>query len=143
MKKIALIVLMATTVFFVGCNSRGSSGNFARPKTAEELRQELKTKEQSNLYDYLSVEYKLDYKLLAGKDVIKGVIKNKASIAKFKDVVLTITFFTETDTELKTQDVPIYKFVGPNSSTEFELNLTPPPGRKKIRVKIKNATPVD
>lgn len=112
-------------------------------KTAEELRQELKVKEQTNPSVYLSAEYKLDVTFWTSQDVITGFINNTASIARFKDVVLTITFLTGTDTELKSENYVIYKFCEPNSKTPFEIKTKSPSATKKIGVTVKEAIPVD
>jgi hypothetical protein len=133
-KLFALIMLVITS-----CN-----GNTPlHQKTAEELRQELKVREQTNPITYLSAEYKLNVTFWTSQDVINGFINNSASIARFKDVVLTITYFTETDTELKSENFVLYKFFEPNSKTPFEIKTKSPNATKKIGVKVKEAIPVN
>jgi hypothetical protein len=114
-----------------------------RLKSPEELRKELKNREQTNYKAYLSVEYKLDKTFWTSEDVIKGIIANTASIARFKDVVVTITFFTATDTELGSKDFVVYKFFEANSKTAFEVKTKSPSATKKIGVTVKSAVPVD
>lgn len=138
MKTIVKLIVIITLVLS-SCN-----GNTPlHQKTAEELRQELKVKEQTNPIVYLSAEYKLDVTFWTSQDVIKGFINNSASIARFKDVVLTITYFTETDTELKSENFVLYKFFEPNSKTPFEIKTKSPNATKKIEVKVKEAVPVN
>jgi len=111
-----------------------------REKTAEEIRQDLYEKEKRKPKDYLSTSYKLNYKVFSGKDEIKGVIYNSATMATFKDVVLTIKYSTATDTELLREVYTVYDYVYPNSSTNFLIKTYSPKGTKKIGVYIKSAT---
>jgi hypothetical protein len=90
--------------------------------------------------DFLSVSYKLNYKVFSGKDEIIGIIYNNASMATFKDVILTVTYSTNTDTELYRENFVLYDYVYPGSSTNFNLKTYSPEGTKKIGVYIKSAT---
>lgn len=110
-----------------------------REKTPEELKQELYEKEKQNPLNYLSVSYSTDYKLLSGKNILKGNIYNTATIATFKDVVVTVTYFTETGTVLSTQDFIVYQYVYPSNSTTFNATLTTPAGAKQVDVEVKSA----
>jgi len=137
--KTLFYILMCFPILFLSCNGSGS----LQQKTPEQLRQELKIREQSNIQDYLLVEYNLSTTFWTGQDVITGTINNSATVAKFKDVVLTVIFFTETDTELGTKDYVIYKFFDPNSKTDFEIETDSPSATKKIGVRVKSAVPID
>lgn len=134
---VKLFILISFILFSCGGNSS------LHQKSPEELRQELKTREQTNYKDYLSVKYDLTKTFWTEEDVIKGLIANTASIARFKDIVITITFFTATDTELGSQDFVEYKFFEPNSKTAFEIKTKSPSATKKIGVTIRSAVPVD
>ena len=99
--------------------------------------------EQTNFNDYLSVDYNFGLAIFSDVQIIKGSIKNSATIAKFKDIVLTITFFSETNTELDSKDFVIYKFFEPNSEVNFEIRTEYPNATSKIGVTIKSVVPVD
>src|SRR5664280_2398534 len=99
--KTGLKLFTLISIILIGCNSCNSGTNPLRQKSPEELRQELKETEHQNFNQYLTVHYNnADYKLWTDKYQIKGYIQNTASIARFKDAILTVTFLTETDTEL-------------------------------------------
>jgi hypothetical protein len=108
-------------------------------KTESELRQDLSTKEGRNPKNYLSVDYDLTYKVLSGQDKITGRIYNTATMATFKDVVLTVSYSTETNTSLGKENYIIYDYVYPGSSVPFTIKTYSPEGRKKIGVTIKSA----
>ena len=110
-----------------------------RQKTEEELREELHQKEMKKPKDYLMVTYKLNYKVFSGKDEIIGKIYNSASMATFKDIVLTVVFSTETETELSRKDYVVYDYVYSNSDLPFSIKTYSPSGTKRIGVSIKSA----
>lgn len=159
MKKVILISLL--TLFFISCNGSGSnsSNGFTsdRPKTAEELKQELKLQEQNNPSQYLTVNATMHDSMIKtreasffhhseyGKDgsAIKGIIKNSATVAKFKDVVLTVTFYSQTQTAIEEKDYVLYEFYNPNSETPFLLHVKEPEATKHFGISIKNAIPVE
>ena len=111
----------------------------SREKTPEELRKELFEKEKRKPMDYLSVSYKLNYKIFSAKDKISGSIFNSATIATFKDIILSVTYLSETDAELSRQEYSVYEYVYPNSSTKFLIKTTSPKGTKKIGVTVNSA----
>ena len=61
-----------------------------RPKTAEELRAELLLREQSAPSDYLHVDGK-HWRNFVDQLVIEGDVANSATLARFKDPVLSVT----------------------------------------------------
>lgn len=111
----------------------------AKPPTEEELRRALLEKEVERPTNYLTADSESRYRFFADEFEITGSITSSATQATYKDVVLTIVYYTKTDTELSREDYPIYKYVYPNSSTEFQLNVDAPSATKKIVVKVKSA----
>ena len=124
-----------------GINQNSSYSNSSKPsvKTESELRQDLSKKEGRNPKNYLSVDYDLTYKVLSGEDKITGTIYNTATIATFKDIVLTVSYSSATDTRLGKEDYVIYDYVYPGSSIPFKIKTYSPQGTKKIGVTIKSA----
>lgn len=107
--------------------------------TASEIRDNLMLSEKENPIEFLSVEYSLTYKVLSGEDKIKGTIFNTATLATFKDVVLTISYLSETNSQLKKQEFTVYDYVYPGNSTSFTIKTISPKNTKKIGVTIKSA----
>jgi hypothetical protein len=122
-------------------NQNSTYNNTSRQSvmSESELRQDLSTKEGRNPKNYLSVDYDLTYKVLSGQDKITGTIYNTATMATFKDVVLTVSYSTETNTSLGKENYVIYDYVYPGSSIPFTIKTYSPQGTKKIGVSIKSA----
>jgi hypothetical protein len=120
--------------------NQNNSNSGHRVKTESDLRNELESKEKRNPKTYLSVDYDLNYRLFSGKDEIKGTIYNSATMATFKDVILTVTYSSNTGTKLYSENFVVYDFIYPGSSTDFNIKTYSPEGTKQIGVKIKSAS---
>ena len=120
--------------------NQNNSNSSHRVKTESDLRNELESKEKRNPKTYLSVDYDLNYRLFSGKDEIKGTIYNSATMATFKDVILTVTYSSNTGTKLYSENFVVYDFIYPGSSTDFNIKTYSPEGTKQIGVKIKFAS---
>lgn len=135
----------------------GSSSYNDRPKTPEELKMELLLQEQSSPLTYLSAEATMKQDEVKTRNAglfreaeyspdgntIYGTIKNTATIAKFKDVVLSVTFYSKTDTPIERKEFTIYEFYAPNTANNFELKVYPPVEMNKFSIEITDATAVD
>ncbi len=112
-----------------------------RERTPAELEAELLAAEISLPLNYLSVNYSLRQNLI-DETVIEGTINNSARMASYQDVVLVISFESETGTELSTSEHIVYKFVNPSGSIPFKIKTYSPKSTRKIGVTVKRAKPV-
>lgn len=155
MKKI-IVSLIALLIISTSC-SDSNSAEVNRPKTPEELRMELLSQEKLEPQTYLSVDATMQEDEIKTRDAglfhdaeyspdgntIHGTIKNTATMAKFKDIVVTVTFYSQTETAIETKDFVIYEFYEPNSLNKFELKVYPPEAMAKFGIEIKGATASD
>lgn len=63
---------------------------------------------------------------------VHGKVKSSATVATYKDVVIRVTYYSETKTVLGTEDYVLYKFVPPHQTVEFEWTLKRPDSCKRI-----------
>lgn len=131
--QILLFVLSSVTLW--NCGGNGSPSYEATKMTLEE-------QEKSSPTSFLTVEGKT-WENLIGQTVIEGDIKSSATIARFKDVVLIVTFFTKTDTHLGSETYVIYEFVNPGQLTHFKIKMDAPSATEKIAIDIESAKTVD
>ena len=159
MKQLFISAIFIGTLALSSCNSEGSSGAAAAaiPKTPEELKMELLQQEQAEPLTYISVDASMredevktrdaglfhDAEYSPDGNTIRGTIKNTATVAKFKDVVLEVTFYSQTETPIETKEFTIYEFYSPNTTKNFELKVYPPEEMAKFGVEIKKATAVN
>jgi hypothetical protein len=156
MKKIIFLFAIAVIyVSFSSCNNSHASG-LGQPsvKSTQELRQELAAREELNptamlvgsgtmrqntvmvqkQFFFRSAVYQND------GEIINGFIRSKASVARFKDAQVRVTFYSETQTELNSVDTTLYKYFNPNSTIPFEMKVYPPAETKIFTIQVINAT---
>lgn len=104
---------------------------------------ELKLNEQNSPTEYLSVDGTYNKNFWGDKFKLDCKIRNKASIAEFKDAVLRVTYYSKTKTELGTKDYTIYELFPPSSSKSIELKIDNYQDVATIGVDIIKAIPVE
>lgn len=150
--------LLFFVVLFVTSCSNSVSTEQSRPKTPEELKMELKNQELNDPTSYLSAENVTmtenkvktreaglfrDAEYKTDGYFIEGSIKNTATLAKYKDVILTVTLFSQTETVIEEKDYVIYEFYAPNSVNPFSFKINPPSATNKFNVVVKGAKPAN
>lgn len=156
MKQI-LSILFFLVLFITSCSDSVSTEQ-ERPKTPEELKMELKNQELNDPTTYLSAENVTmtenkvktreaglfrDAEYKTDGYFIEGNIKNTATIAKYKDVILTVTLFSQTETVIEEKDYVVYEFYAPNSVSSFSFKINPPSATNKFNVAVKGAKPAN
>ena len=144
------ILLVVAAIFIIDGISSGhiSIEDFiSRPKSEAELRMELLSKEKNRPLSYLSLnQIKFEKKLFAfitNEATITGVVKNSASLSKYKDLRVRVNYYSATNTIFKSHDYVIYKYFPPQSNIPIILEVNFPDGFSKYGVEILGATPAD
>ena len=106
-----------------------------RQKTERELRQELGDKERRNPLNYLRDRSKWVKEPFTKKVIVSGTIYNNATIARFKDIELLISFSSTTGTVMGSVSKTIYQRISPTSSTEFKAKVRIPRSVDKRDIK--------
>lgn len=140
-----LLILVIIITFFIVYKSQNAGPNsplrpFAREKTPEELKAELRIKENQTPTSYINHEGTWRKNLL-GETVLEGTLSNKATIANFKDIVLNVVWMSKTNTDLKSENFVVYDFVRPGQSIKYKIKTYAPSAVANIRVGVASATP--
>ena len=149
-KQLLLSGALGLAVLLQSCSQANSHGSDSytteveapRPKTAAELRAELLQREQAAPETYVQVEGK-HWRNLIDELVLEGDITNQATLARYKDPVLSVTWYSKTGTELETQHYQIYELVRPQGSAHFKLKTNAPSYVATVALGIASATPID
>lgn len=88
---------------------------------------------------FMDVEGKIRTDIETNKRILYGTISNTAMQTKFKDVELTIKYYSQTNDLIETSDIIVYKFFEPDTRTKFELSVNPPDSMLTCEVEVKNA----
>lgn len=132
MTKLFLLLL------FVAFTSCDNSNNYS-PPSYQETKMTLEQQENSSPTDFLSVEGTFR-KNLIGEWVIEGNIVSKATIATYKDVTVKISYYSETKTEIGSEEKTILKYFKPNSSQPFKIKTNGVEGTNNIGLSIVSAS---
>lgn len=158
MKK-TILILLFTVITLSSCNSGSSAASTSveTPKSTEELKMDLVTQEEAAPLTYLIVDGTMSADEVQTRseglfhaaeyspdgNTIHGTIINSATLAKFKDVKILVTYYSQTDTPISTEEKIFYEFYAPNSTTVFELKVYPPTDMAKFGIEVKSATPTN
>jgi hypothetical protein len=144
-KALVCLILVTTT----SCNQKES-----QKKTPEELKSELRQQEQTDPLSYLSISKatltpqrkEVRKKTLFKKAkyendgaTINGVIENKATLAKFKDVKLKVTYYSITNSIISEKYFIFYEYYSPNSKEVFNIKDYPPQSYNRFNVEVVEA----
>ncbi|MGI4871353.1 MAG: hypothetical protein ACRYFX_09255 [Janthinobacterium lividum] len=113
-----------------------------RPKSPEELRAELLALEQAAPTDYLQATGTY-HRNLIDQLVLEGDIVSTATLATFKDPMLSVTWYSKTQTEIGTQQYPVYELLTPGGTAHFKLKTSAPGEVATVAMGIAEATPVE
>lgn len=79
--------------------------------------------ERSQPTDFLTADGTYNNNFLGDKIKIHGTITNIATVAKYKDAIIRVTYYSQTKTDLGSDEYTIYDIFAPNSTTSFELKI--------------------
>ena len=103
----------------------------------------MKLKEQSDPLKYFQLADIDNHPNLIGEWVLKGTIVCTSNVAKFKDVTLEASYYTESNTLLNTERFPRFEIWGPGSRVTYKFKTTPPAYAKKVNVQVVSAVPTE
>jgi hypothetical protein len=143
-KALPLVLLLALSAYTQPGPYTSNSYTEApeRPKTAAELRAELLDRERGTPSQYLTVEAK-HWRNLIGQLVIEGDVANQATLVNFKDPVLSVTWYSKTNTELETKTYPVYELVQAQHTRHCKRKTEAPGYVATVALGIADATPVE
>jgi hypothetical protein len=117
---LGLIILLGFIGFTVIPNI---INNNQQPKSYIEQKMTIEEIENSDPLRFLSVEGNYNESFWGTKFKLKGKVTNSATIADYKDLVMRITYYSQTKSAIGTKDYTIYQIFQPNRVTEFKLDV--------------------
>jgi hypothetical protein len=148
-KHLRLLASLSSLILLQACSEANSysGSNYTapaekRPKTAEELRAELLAKEQNAPSEYLKTQGTY-HRNFINQLVLEGNIANAATLANFKDPVLSVTWYSKTGTEVGAKEYPIYELVRARGTTHYKLKTDAPSYVATVALGVSGATSVE
>ena len=142
-----LLTFISSLLLIAACNSNNPTldASVSEPavmeKSPEELKRELKDIEFGSPLEYLSTTGTYRQTLFGNKMKVDLKIKNTATIASYKDVVIHFTYYSKTETEISSYDHTIYEIFPPGTTKEFEIKIDNYADVKTINWSISEAIP--
>ena len=129
-------------LFIANQNSSGGSSTYEIPaETYQEKVMTVEEIENSQPTNFLTADGNYNENFWGDKLKVHGTITNKATIATYKDAIVKVTYYSQTKTELGSQEYTIYETFSPNSTTNFELKIQNYKDVNSIGWQVINAIP--
>ena len=130
------IGVFAVAVILNACNNNhNNNGSY------QEQVQSVEEIERSQPTNFLNASGTYNQTLFGNNIKVHGVIKNSATVANFKDVVVKVTYYSKTQTVIGRNNYIIYDFFPPHSEKTFELKIDKIDGTNTIGWDVVKATP--
>lgn len=120
---ISFIVIIAI-IIIAKINSGDEASTNEEHKTYKEKVMTVEEIERAQPTNFLIAGGDYNTNFWGDKIKVHGVIKNKATVASYKDAVVRITYFSKTKTELGSKEYTIYENFPPHSEVNFELKIS-------------------
>jgi hypothetical protein len=140
---IGVVGAIVIAIFFIlsYLNNKGSGSQNIDPQTYQEKVMTVEEIEKANPSQFLDASGNYRENLFGDAMKVNGTIKNNATVANYKDVVVEVIFYSETDTELDRKQYTIFDFVPAHSTVTFKLKIDRPQACKKLGWNAISATP--
>ena len=102
----------------------------------------LEEQEKLNPTEFLKAEGTYRQNLI-DQWVLEGTISNNATLAKYKDVVLRIVYYSKTQTELGSEEKTLFEYFKPNSQQKFKIKSAGYKGTASIGFEIISASAIE
>ena len=134
MKKSLFLFPIFISVLF-SCNTDEAKQANDEQKSYEETKNTLLTREQKDPAKFLVVNGQ-DKKNLLGQTVVKGTIKNNATVATFKDVDIKLSFYSKTKALLETDKETVFEVLPAGQSKDFKTKYFAPKGTDSVALEV-------
>ncbi|MFN8252288.1 MAG: hypothetical protein U0V75_10430 [Ferruginibacter sp.] len=143
MKKTSLLLLLPVfsllLITAVSCGGSDTKTTGAAKKDKyEEKKESLEDMEKKDPVRFLSVSSH-DKKNLIGQTVVKGTLKNKATVASYKDIEIELSFFSKTGSLLEKDTETIYETIAPGKDADFKTKYFAPKGTDSVSIRVLSA----
>ncbi len=137
MKKYFFPILISFSLL-LSCSNDEKSKAASEEESYQLTKKNLLEKEQKSPVSFLWVSGQ-DKRNLLGQTVVKGVLKNSATVATFKDVDIKLTFYSKTKALLETDKETVFEVLSPGQSKNFKTKYFAPKGTDSVALEVLGA----
>lgn len=113
-----------------------------KSKTIAEVRNELRLLEIDSISYLIEMHGKID-SIDNGflvfhdyKPQINVILKNKACVAKMKDITIAVDFISKTGSKISDKQFTVYEFIEPNNSITFKEDFEMPDQTSRVEFRL-------
>jgi hypothetical protein len=117
----ALIII--GMVIYGSLNKSGSGSASTDSKSYQEKVMTVEEIERAQPAKFLSASGTFNENFWGNKMKVRGIIKNNATVASYKDAVVKVIFYSKTKTEIGSEQYTIYENFPPHSEVNFEVKV--------------------
>ncbi|MBN9298918.1 MAG: hypothetical protein J0I41_18100 [Filimonas sp.] len=139
MKKILLLLIIAAG--FAACGGNDKVSKKLDDKAYKEQKDGLAEKERRSPLAFLTVTSS-DRRNIWGQTVVKGEIRNTASICSYKDVRLKLLYYGKEGKQVANHEDVYEDVIAPGGSNRFKAKFKTPRGTDSVAVSIMSAVVV-
>ena len=136
MQRVFILLIVSLTLFC--CNSDDAKNSLSEKENYELTKKNLREKENKSPQNFLTVSGTNKHNLV-GQTVVRGVVKNKATVAVYKDVDIQLDFYSKTGALLETDKETVYEEIHPGQSKNFKTKYFAPKGSDSVALKVLDA----
>jgi len=120
---ILLVIIFIIGVIVIYSTLNQDTKDYGNGNTYQEKVMTIQEIEESQPTNFLSADGNYDESFWGTNLKVHGKITNKATVATYKDALVRVTYYSKTNTVLKTNDYTIYEVFPPTSVKNFELRI--------------------
>ncbi|MCX7696563.1 MAG: DUF4339 domain-containing protein [Bacteroidales bacterium] len=148
--RLILFIIIAFLLIGIGImigNIRESNGDinfysFQEHKMSyEELKMAIEEIENARPEDFLNGIYYYRENFIGDKFIVECEITNEALVARYKDVVIRVTYKSKTGTEIGNKDLTFYEIFPPNSTKKLRFKIDKNKNVNDLDFEVIGATP--
>lgn len=138
---------LCSACLFAACNANsgnqggGPLNSLAPQPTYEQKVMSVEETERADPVRFLDASLTYRENFWGGKFVIDVTVGNNATVANYKDVVVELVFFSETETELSRKQLTLYEYFPAHSRKNFNWKIQRPANSEKLGIRVVSATP--
>ncbi len=133
------LLLFALCLLLTSCGGSDAKTTTGTKDKYEQTKENLGETEKKNPVRFLSASVVKDKKNLLGQTVVKGEVKNSATVAAYKDVEVKILYYSKTASLLGESIEIVYDKIVPGTSAAFKSKEWAPKGTDSVVLKIVRA----
>jgi hypothetical protein len=134
---LGLIIIFVVIIRLVNQSNRDS-----KYKTYEEKKMTVEEMEKADPQKFLSASGTYRETFFGDSFKLNVVVKNNATVASYKDVVIRVNYFAKSKTVLGTKDYKIYEIFQPHSERTVKLKIENFKDVESIGWNVHTATPM-